>query len=91
VPGLSSSQTVAVHTHSSSKKIAGIVGGVLGGLAFIAAVVALLLWRARVRRRTATRVAAAAMFPGHTAVPLQEKLPKKEDGATVVPMGAEAI
>lgn len=92
VPGLSSTQAAIVsHGSSSSKKIGAIVGGVLGGLAFIAATVGLLLWRARVRRRTATRVAAAAMFPGRTALPLQEKLGKKEEPAAVEPVGAEAI
>ncbi|KAH9021570.1 hypothetical protein EDB85DRAFT_2000123 [Lactarius pseudohatsudake] len=92
VPGLSSTQVAIVsHGSSSSKKIGAIVGGVLGGLAFIAATVALLLWRARVRRRTATRVAAEAMFPGRTALPLQEKLGKKEEPAAVEPVGAEAI
>jgi len=79
VPGLSSSQ-MASHASggSSSKRIAAITGGLLGGLAFIAAFVGLLLWRARIRRRKATRVAAAAMFPGNTAVPLQEKFAKKQ-------------
>jgi len=90
VPGLLSSQ-LASHAHgsSSSKKIAAITGGLLGGLAFLAAVVALLLWRARIRRRNATRVAASAMFPG--AVPLQEKVAKKKDGGVVVPPVAMAI
>jgi len=86
VPGLSSSQLPS--HHSSSKKIPAIVGGVLGALAFLAAVVVLMLWHARVRRRRATRAAAAAMFP---AVPLQEKLGKKEDPAGAVPAQTEAI
>ena len=76
VPGLSSTQLPSSHTHSSSKKVPAIVGGVLGALAFLAATVALMLWSARVRRRRATRLAAAAMFP---AVPLQEKVAKKEN------------
>ncbi|KAI9443925.1 hypothetical protein H4582DRAFT_1917847 [Lactarius indigo] len=91
VPGLASTLVPASHNGSSAKKIGAIIGGVLGGLAFIAATVALLLWRARIRRRTATRAAAAAMFPGRTALPLQEKLGKKEETAAVEPVGAEAI
>ncbi|KAF8267028.1 hypothetical protein EI94DRAFT_1830321 [Lactarius quietus] len=87
VPGLSSTQLPSHHS-SSNKRIPAIVGGVLGVLAFLAAVVALMLWHARVRRRQATRAAAAAMFP---AVPLQEKLGKKEGAAGVVPAPAEAI
>jgi len=87
VPGLSSTQVASSQTHggSSSKKIAAITGGLLGGLAFLAAFVALLLWRARIRRRKSTRVAAAAMFPGRIAVPLQEKKKQQQDGGVVVP------
>lgn len=90
VPGLSSTQLATAHAHSSSKKTAAIVGGVVGGLAILATAVGLLLWRARVRRRRATRVAVAAMFPGSTALPLQEKFTKKEDGAAVLPARDEA-
>jgi len=90
VPGLSPS-LVTSHSQGgpSKKKIAAITAAILGGLAFIVAFVVFLLWRARIRRRKSTRVAAAAMFPGRTAVPLQEK--KKQDGGVVVPPQAMVI
>jgi hypothetical protein len=89
VPGLSPTLVSHAQGGPSSKKIAAITAGLLGGLAFIVAFVVLLLWRARIRRRKSTRVAAAAMFPGRTAVPLQEK--KKQDGGVVVPPQAMVI
>jgi hypothetical protein len=79
VPGLSSTQLPS-HSHSS-KRVPAIVGGVIGALAFIAAAVGLMLWHARFRRRRATRLAAAAMFP---AVPLKEKHTKTTDDAESV-------
>lgn len=86
VPGLSSTQ---LPSHSSSSKVPAIVGGVLGALALLAAVIVLMLWRARVHRRRATRLAAAAMFP---ALPLKEKVAKTEGAAAVeLPARAEAI
>jgi len=79
VPGLSSTQLPSL-SHSS-KRVPAIVGGVIGALAFIAAAVGLMLWHARFRRRRATRLAAAAMFP---AVPLKEKHTKTTDDAESV-------
>lgn len=86
VPGLSSTQ-IASPGHSS-KRIPAIVGGIIGALAFLAALVALMLWHARIRRRKATRLAAAAMFP---AVPLQEKHKKTDDAESVYPPRPEAF
>jgi|SRR6266404_2714277 len=86
VPGLSSSQLGSVHHSSSKNKIGAIVGGLLGGLALLATAVFFFLWRARLRRRQATRAAAASMFP--VVVPLQEK---KEKGPIYPPtVGAES-
>jgi hypothetical protein len=67
IPGLSSSQAqyLASKTTTSSnnaRKIGAIVGGVLGGVVLVAAAVALFLWRARVKRRRATRDATAVIF-----------------------------
>jgi hypothetical protein len=78
VPGLSSSQAqyFASKTKSSSnhaRKIAAIVGGVLGGMILVAASVALFVWRARVKRRKATRDAAEVIF-AKGAFPMQEKV-----------------
>src|SRR6266852_8954781 len=77
VPGLSSSQAqfMSKKSHHSSNTAA-IVGGVLGGIVFIALTVVLMLWRQRIKRRKATR-AAAAVILGNRAVPLQEKVSKR--------------
>ena len=91
VPGLSPTQVSQAHGGSSSKRIAAITGGLLGGLAFLAAAVALLLWLARIRRRQQTRAAASVMFPGG-AVPLKEKVAKRQsDDVFVQPKRDEAI
>lgn len=86
VPGLLSSQLSHAH---NSKRIPAIVGGVLGALAFVAAFIMLMLWHARIRRRRATRLAAAAMFP---ALPLKEKHAKTtSDAENVLPPRPEAF
>jgi hypothetical protein len=75
VPGLSSFQAKFASKkghHGSGSTIAGILSGVLGGIVWIAGTIALILWRQRVKRRKATRAAAAVIF-GNRAVPLQEK------------------
>ena len=81
VPGLSSSQVHFIKgkgRHGSNT--AAIVGGVLGGIVFIALTVTLMLWRQRVKRRKATRKAASVIL-GHriSAVPLQEKKRNRDD------------
>jgi hypothetical protein len=82
VPGLSSSQAQFLfdnnggHHDSSGKKTAAIVGGILSGIAFIVLSVALLLWRQRIRRRKTTRKASAIIF-ANRAVPLQEKVSRR--------------
>ena len=73
VPGLSNSQAqFANKSKGHGSNTAAIVGGVLGGIVFIVLTVGLMLWRQRVKRRKATR-AAAAVILGNRAVPLQEK------------------
>jgi hypothetical protein len=68
IPGLSPSQEqyLASKTMTSSnnnaRRIGAIVGGVLGGVVLVAAAVALFVWRARVKRRRATRDATAIIF-----------------------------
>src|SRR6266576_5966668 len=67
VPGLSASQAQFAskdHGHHSSNKnkIAAIVGVVLGGIVFIVLTIVLMLWRQRIKRREATRAAAAVIF-----------------------------
>jgi len=77
VPGLSSSQAQFLSkSNSHSNKTAAIVGGVLGGIVFIVLTIVLMLWGQRIKRRKATRAAAAVMF-GSRAVPLQEKVSKR--------------
>jgi len=51
-----------------------IVGGVLGGIVFIALTIALFLWRQRIKRRNTTKAAAAVIL--RNRVPLEEKVPK---------------
>jgi hypothetical protein len=68
IPGLSSSQAQfwadAQKDHSDNAgTIAAIAGGVIGGIVLVMALVALLLWRARIRRRRTTRAASAIIFP----------------------------
>jgi hypothetical protein len=73
VPGLSNSQAQFVNKgNGHGSNTAAIIGGVLGGIVFIVLTVGLMLWRQRVKRRKATR-AAAAVILGNRAVPLQEK------------------
>ena len=78
-PGLSSSQAqyLASKTKSGGSnnagKIAGIVGGVLGGIILVAGSVVLFIWRARVKRRKATRDAAMVIFAKGT-LPAPEKV-----------------
>jgi Ca2+/Na+ antiporter len=81
VPGLSSSQAqyLASKTKSNrARKIGAIVGGVLSGIALVAASVALFLWRARINRRRTTRKAAEIIF-ANQAMPMQEKVFKGRD------------
>jgi tellurite resistance protein TehA-like permease len=76
VPGLTSDQAHFTSKGHHSNKTAAIVGGVLGGIAFIALSVGLLLWRQRIKRRKATRAASAIIF-ANRAVPLQEKVSRR--------------
>jgi hypothetical protein len=78
IPGLSASQAQFASKDNGhhSNKTAAIVGGVLGGIVFIVLTIGLMLWRQRVKRRKATRAAAAVIF-GSRAVPLQEKVSKR--------------
>jgi tellurite resistance protein TehA-like permease len=77
VPGLSSYQAqFAKDNGHHSNKTAAIVGGVLGGIIFIVLTIVLMLWGQRIKRRKATRAAAAVIFGNH-AVPLQEKVSKR--------------
>jgi len=77
VPGLSSSQSPFVSKYSHhSNKTAAIVGGVLGGIVFIVLTIVLMLWRQRIKRRRATRAAAASIL-SNLAVPLQDKVSKR--------------
>jgi hypothetical protein len=77
VPGLSSSQAnfASNNRNYHRNETVAIVGGVLGGLVFIALTIALFLWRQRIKRRKATKEAAAVIL--RNRVPLQEKVPKK--------------
>jgi len=85
VPGLSSSQAqFASKGNHHSNHTAAIVGGVLGGIVFIALTIVLMLWGQRVRRRRATRTAATFIL-GNNAVPLQEKMSKRKPPPDVVP------
>jgi len=80
VPGLSSSQaqyfafkTTGKSSSNNARKIAAIIGGVLGGMILVAVSVALFVWRARVKRRKATRYAAEVMLTKGT-LPTREKV-----------------
>lgn len=94
VPGLSSSQAQYLLSRGTSsdksRKIGAIVGGVLSGIAIIAAAVALFLWRARIKRRRMTRKAAEVIF-ANRALPMQEKVPKNKDQEEPHDVVAEAI
>jgi hypothetical protein len=94
VPGLSSSQAQYLLSKANSgdraRKIGAIVGGILSGIALVAAAVALLLWRARVKRRRVTRKAAEIIF-ANRALPLQEKVFKGKDQEEPHDVVAEAI
>jgi len=75
VPGLSSLQAQFVSnvfSHKKAKNTVGIVLGILSGIVVTAVVVALWLWRTRVKRRKMTRTAASVIF-ANRAFPLQEK------------------
>ncbi|KAI0246211.1 hypothetical protein BJV78DRAFT_177447 [Lactifluus subvellereus] len=79
VPGLS---------HPSKRKIGAVIGGIVGGVVVVVvAALGLFLWHARVKRRKATREAAAIIF-GNRALPLREKGAKSRDGSHEVPMEA---
>jgi hypothetical protein len=85
VPGLSSSQAkFSENGGHHSNNIAAIVGGVLGGIFFIGLTIALMLWRQRIKRRKATR-AAAAVILGNRGVPLQEKRNREDSLPGVIP------
>lgn len=78
VPGLSSSQArfwseVRKDHRNKARKIAAIVGGVIGGIVLVAALVTMLLWRARIRRRRTTRAASAIIFPNRRGSSMQMK------------------
>jgi hypothetical protein len=93
VPGLSSSQAAFVSKnsgHSSKNKTAAIVGGILSGIAFIALAVALLLWRQRIKRRKTTRAAASIIF-ANRAVPLQEKVSRRNRDEPPLDLVQDAI
>jgi len=81
VPGLSSSQahflSSKLHPNNMGRKTAAIVGGILSAIALVAASVALLLWRARVKRRRTTRAASVIIF-GNQAMPMQEKVSRSQ-------------
>ncbi len=76
VPGLSSSQAhfASKNRNHHSNVTGAIVGGVLGGIVFIALTIALFLWRQRIKRRNTTKAAAAVIL--RNRVPLEEKVPK---------------
>lgn len=78
VPGLSSVQAQFASKSLShhSNNTGAIVGGVLGGIVFIVSTIVLMLWIQRVKRRRATRAAAAVILGNH-AVPLQEKVSRR--------------
>jgi hypothetical protein len=83
VPGLSSSQahflSSKLNPHNNTgRKIAAIVGGILSAIALVAASVALLLWRARIKRRRTTRAASVIIF-ANQAMPMQEKVSRSQD------------
>jgi hypothetical protein len=68
VPDLSSSQAQfwadGQKDHSdNTRTIAAIAGGVIGGIVLVMALVALLLWRGRIRCRRTTRAASTIIFP----------------------------
>ncbi|KAH9952298.1 hypothetical protein BGW80DRAFT_1260935 [Lactifluus volemus] len=65
VPGLSTH-------HNRTSKIGAVIGGLIGGVIAVAAALALFLWRARVKRRKATR-AAAAVILANRSLSLREK------------------
>ena len=75
VPGLSPSQAQFTHNGHHSNKTVTIVGGVGGGIV-LTIVLMLWQWRQRIKRRNATRAAAAAVL-GNRTVPLQEKVSKR--------------
>jgi len=83
VPGLSSSQAqffsskLKAH-NNTARKIAAIVGGILSAIALVGASIALLLWRARIKRRRSTRAASAIIF-ANQAMPMQEKVSRGQD------------
>jgi len=84
VPGLSSSQAKFASKNHGSNHVGAIAGGVLGAITFIVLTVVLMIWRQRIKRRKATRAAAAVILGNH-AVPLQEKVPKRKPPPDVVP------
>ncbi|KAH9992127.1 hypothetical protein BJV77DRAFT_1003629 [Russula vinacea] len=93
VPGLSSSQAAFLSKnsgHNSKNKTAAIVGGVLSGIAFIVLSVALLLWRQRIKRRKTTRAAASIIF-ANRAVPLQEKVTRRNRDEPPLDLVQDAI
>ena len=74
--------------HSSSKRnIGAIIGGIVGGVVVVVAALGLFLWRARVKRRKATRAAATVIF-ANRALPLREKGAKSGGGSQEVPLEA---
>jgi hypothetical protein len=84
VPGLSDSQAQFAEGKGHHANRAAIIGGVLGGIVFIVLTVGLMLWRQRIKRRKATR-AAAAVILGNRGVPLQEKKNRDDQQRDVFP------
>lgn len=76
VPGLTSDQAHFTSKSHHSNKTAAIVGGILGGIAFVVLSMGLFLWRQRIKRRKTTRAASAIIF-ANRAVPLQEKVSRR--------------
>jgi predicted membrane-bound spermidine synthase len=83
VPGLT-------HQSSKGRKIGAVIGGIVCGIVVVVAALGLFLWRARVKRRRATRAAAAVML-ANRALHLREKGAKTRDESHEVPLEAMAI
>ncbi|KAF8491379.1 hypothetical protein F5888DRAFT_1061729 [Russula emetica] len=75
-PEVSGGTSASKYNDHHSNKTAAIVGGVLGGIVFIVLTIVLMLWRQRIKRRRATRAAAASIL-SNRAVPLQDKVSKR--------------
>jgi hypothetical protein len=60
-------------SNKNARKMAAIVKGVLGGMILVAALVALFVWRTRVKHRRATRDVADIILTKNT-LPTREKV-----------------